>query len=162
MANRTKHGQAQKTSEYKTWATMKERCYNKNCPSYKRYGGRGIVVCDRWVNSFENFFDDMGKKPTANHSLDREDVNGNYEKENCRWATKQEQGRNTSRNVYIDHAGRRMILAEWARELGTGYNNITVMLKKKSMSEVVDFYREKNNFGNSANSLAEISKYLVF
>jgi hypothetical protein len=79
------------TKEYRTWIYMKTRCYNSNSQRYHMYGGRGITVCDRWLNSFENFLADMGRKPTPQHSIDRINVNGNYEPNNCRWATQVEQ-----------------------------------------------------------------------
>ena len=67
------HGEANKTAEYKAWCHIKERCYNIYCKRYKSYGGRGIVVCDRWIDSYENFLSDMGRKPTKGHSIDRID-----------------------------------------------------------------------------------------
>ena len=79
--------------EYNTWATMLQRCMNPNNPSYKDYGGRGITVCDDWLK-FENFFRDMGKRPTPKHSIDRKENGGNYEPGNCRWATNTEQAMN--------------------------------------------------------------------
>lgn len=87
------HGMKQ-SLEYSTWTGMKKRCYDKNQENYKDYGGRGITICDRWKNSFQNFYTDMGKRPSKNHSIDRIDVNGNYEPSNCRWATQSEQNRN--------------------------------------------------------------------
>ena len=86
------------TPEYCAWNRMKDRCYNKNYQFYKYYGGRGITVCDRWRNSFSNFFADMGNKPSTRHSLDKVDNNGNYEPSNCRWATPLEQASNKSNN----------------------------------------------------------------
>jgi hypothetical protein len=79
------------TPEWRAWSNMKSRCYCKSSREYPQYGGRGITVCDKWRNDFEAFFADIGLRPTSDHSLDREEVNGNYEPGNCRWATKQEQ-----------------------------------------------------------------------
>lgn len=79
------------TPEWVAWSNMKSRCYCKSSREYPQYGGRGIEVCSRWLNSFEAFFEDMRLRPSSEHSLDREKVNGNYEPRNCRWATKQEQ-----------------------------------------------------------------------
>lgn len=90
---RFKHGGLH-TKEYHTWQRMKQRCYNETCEDFKEYGGRGIKVCDSWIDSFENFLKDIGKAPEKISSLDRIDVNGNYEPSNCRWATPQTQAYN--------------------------------------------------------------------
>ena len=90
------HGHArapQHTAEYNTWQAMRQRCLNPNYHHYADYGGRNITFCKRW-NTFDNFFADMGPKPSPQHSLDRIDNNGNYNKRNCRWATPAEQAMN--------------------------------------------------------------------
>lgn len=90
------------TPEYCAWTAMKQRCSNPKCHAFKTHGGRGIRVCERWLNSFKNFLDDMGLRPSRFHSLDRyPDQDGNYEPGNCRWATTKEQARNT-RRVKLD------------------------------------------------------------
>ena len=108
------------TPEYNAWRAMKDRCYNRRCKSYPNYGGRGITVCPQWENSFENFFADMGLKPTSSHSIDRKDNNGNYEPDNCRWATITEQNQNTRRTINITHptTGESKCIAEWGLLLG--------------------------------------------
>lgn len=89
----TVHGDC-KSSEYKAWTQMKGRCNNANGKNWKDYGGRGITVCVRWQNSYADFLADMGRKPSPQHSLDREDNDKGYSPDNCRWATKKEQVRN--------------------------------------------------------------------
>lgn len=79
--------------EYRSWQMMKNRCMNPNARDYAYYGGRGIKICDSWME-FDNFLSDMGRRPTSAHTLDREDPDGDYVASNCRWATKVEQSRN--------------------------------------------------------------------
>lgn len=116
----TKHGQAgsRRTPEYTCWASMLQRCHTPTDTGFSHYGARGIRVCDRWRNSFENFLADMGRKPSPNHSLDRIDNDGNYEKANCRWATSRQQANNTTRNRLVTFAGHTHTLQEWCDLLG--------------------------------------------
>ena len=111
------HGMT-KTPEYQAWLDMKARCCNPNYQHYSHYGGRGIGVCDRWKNSFQNFFLDMGSRPTAKHSLDRIDNDGDYCPENCRWATKAEQQNNKSTNRLITIGCVTLTIAQWTKEMG--------------------------------------------
>lgn len=102
---------------YVSWSAMKQRCAESSLsPQY--YRDKGIRVCDRWQNSFEEFLGDMGERPSKQHSIDRIDPNGDYGPENCRWATIVEQARNTSANVLLTHNGETKCIAAWADVLG--------------------------------------------
>ena len=100
------------TPEYRIWAKMHNRCNDKNSKSYNDYGGRGIMVCRSW-KVFENFYEDMGKRPEG-MSIDRIDVNGDYCPENCRWVTVNTQNNNKRNNRYISYKGETKTLSEWA------------------------------------------------
>lgn len=128
-----KHGEIN-TKEYKAWKHAKDRCFNSNTKNYYRYGGRGITVCERWKNSFENFLSDMGYAPSINHSIDRIDNNGNYEQNNCRWATWKQQHGNRSNNRWIEFNGEKRILADWARKLNIDCKKVDTFIKNNSAS----------------------------
>ncbi len=102
---------------YHSWRSMIQRCYDKSVEHYKRYGAKDIKVCDRWINSFSNFLDDMGERPFGK-TLDRINSKGNYEKENCRWATIKQQTNNTNRNFNITFLGKTQTLMQWSEQIG--------------------------------------------
>lgn len=102
------------TAEYGIWKAMKARCYNPKHKNFADYGGRGIKVCSKWIDSPEVFIADMGERPSSLHSIDRIDCNGDYSPDNCRWATQKAQTRNTRRSVVVEHNGEAKTVAEWA------------------------------------------------
>ncbi len=116
------------TRIYAIWQGMKQRCTNKKMQAYKYYGGRGIKVCERWLK-FENFYEDMGERPEGK-SLDRIDNDGDYCKENCRWATIKEQMNNTRYNTKITFKGKTMNVNEWEKKLNMSSGAIRGRLKR--------------------------------
>jgi hypothetical protein len=125
----TKHGYAPRI--YRIWAGMKDRCYNKNRSKYKRYGARGIVVCEEWKNNFMNFYNwAISNGYQDNLSIDRKDNDGNYEPDNCRWITNKEQCNNTSINRFITINNKTQTLSQWAREVNIRIETIEARLKK--------------------------------
>lgn len=135
--NHSKHGMY-KTRIYKTWGNMNARCYCKNSLRFDSYGGRGITVCDEWKNSFEAFYDwAMANGYADDLTIDRIDVNGNYEPENCRWVSNLEQQNNRRNNVLIEYGCESHTIAEWERILGIKKGNLHHMLKVKAFEEIV-------------------------
>lgn len=116
-----------KTREQSTWYNILQRCTNPKSPSWKNYGGRGITICDRWRNSYANFFADMGPRP-AGMSIERKDRDGHYEPNNCHWASAAEQSRNTRRNKRITFQGETLCLKDWAARLDVRYNTLVLRL----------------------------------
>lgn len=139
----TKHGQ-NGTRLYAVWNSMKQRCLNKNHKNYKDYGGRGITICDEWKNDFTKFYDwamNSGYNINAKYmqcTLDRINVNGNYEPINCRWITMKEQGENTRTAHLINYKGECHCLSEWARILNIGRKNLEYKLKKGLTLEEIE------------------------
>jgi hypothetical protein len=122
--------------EYGCWIRLRQRCQLESLPSYSRYGGRGIKVCERWAGSFEAFYEDMGERPSPDLTVDRRDNDGHYSCgkcdecrhngwiANCRWATKSEQARNRRSNHLIEHDGRSLTITEWSEI--TGIDPVTI------------------------------------
>lgn len=124
-----------KTPIYNVWQMMIKRCSVPHSEGYCNYGGRGITVCDRWKDSFENFYQDIGEPPNVDCTLDRINNNAGYSPENCRWATSQEQARNTRANRFVTWKGEKKTLAEWAgdpelRLLGISASLLSHRLRK--------------------------------
>lgn len=107
-----------------TYRNMIARCYNEKHPSYKDYGGRGIRVCDRWLQSYSNFINDIGARPSKKHQLDRMNNDGDYSPDNCKWSTSQKNNNNRRNTIYIEYKGETATIAEWCRRLSLDRNAI--------------------------------------
>jgi len=112
----TTHGMS-RSRIYKIWGSMKQRCLNKNHPTYQRYGAKGIKICEEWMG-FNKFYNDVGDPPSEIHSIDRKDNLKGYIKGNCRWATPTEQANNRSTNRVIAYNGESLTMSQWARKAG--------------------------------------------
>lgn len=143
----TKHGQ-HGTRTYKSWTQMIQRCTNPNAKGYPRYGGRGITVCDRWLESFENFLEDMGERPPG-MTLERLDVNGNYEPGNCTWATWKEQSRNRRTNRLIEFEGETLCMEDVAAKLGISSNTLRDRIKRNGIEAALAMPRGGFKGGDS-------------
>lgn len=126
------HTRGDKPSKaYTAWLGIRRRCLNKNSQDYPDYGGRGITVCARWLDSFEDFLADVGEPPTAGHSIDRyPDNDGNYEPGNVRWATLSQQAVNKRNNRLLTLDGVALTVADWGRRTGFGLKRIHARLKR--------------------------------
>jgi hypothetical protein len=116
--------------EYNIWAGIKQRCCNPSSELFARYGARGITICDRWRESFEAFYADMGPRPTPQHTIERKNNDGNYEPGNCIWATMKVQERNRRNNRLLTHEGITATIAEWSERTGIAYATIYSRLRK--------------------------------
>lgn len=108
---------AQYKSEYQSWINMRARCLDTKHKKYLIYGARGITICERW-NEFKNFMLDMGRKADPKFTIEREDVNGNYEPANCRWISRKDQGRNKRNSVFVTYQNKKVLLIDLVEELG--------------------------------------------
>ena len=137
IASRVKrtHGQS-KTKLHYAWLQMKGRCINPRHKEYRYYGGRGIKVCERWLN-FENFAADIGQPPSPKHSIDRKNNDGDYEPGNVKWSTQVEQVRNRGIAIYVEINGVRRHLAEWAEVSGNSYSKLLQRLRRGIVGEML-------------------------
>lgn len=118
--------------EYRVWNQIKDRCYNEKRDCYKDYGARGITMSDEWKDDFEAFYRDMGPRPTNHHTVERDNNNSGYSKENCRWATKLEQGNNKRNNIFFFYNGVAKTLATWCKELNLDYGVVYMRIQRGS------------------------------
>jgi len=131
-AKRYRHGYktaGKYSSEYSIWMNMRSRCKNPKNNRYSTYGARGISVCPQWDKDFVNFLQDMGRRPSPDHTIERIDNDGNYEPSNCRWATRQEQARNRTTSRFIQLEGETKTLAEWCEIRGLPMKSVHARLK---------------------------------
>lgn len=123
------------TRIYKIWKGIKNRCLNKKTPSYRNWGGRGITICDEWKNDFLPFYNwSMSHGYSDELSIDRINNNGNYEPNNCRWATRKEQNRNTRQNTFYTYKGETHCLKEWSEKLNFSYKLLQQRIKRDGLS----------------------------
>lgn len=134
-----------KSSTYNSWDNMIQRCHNPKNTNYIRYGAKGTSVCDRWrgKDGFVNFLSDMGEKPTPKHSIDRIENSKGYFAENCRWATRKEQHRNRTTNVWYEYNGDKMILTDWANKLKVSQNQLKEHIEKYGIESAINHYTSK-------------------
>lgn len=145
----TTHGKTN-TRLYHIYNSMKQRCYEINNPSYIHYGQRGIIICKEWLSDFINFYNwSINNGYQKGLSIDRIDVNGNYEPSNCRWITKEEQQRNKTNNIQITYNGKTKPLKTWCVELGLPYRTIFARYKYGNWRDPVTLFETPIKIGNN-------------
>ena len=138
---------------YNVWFSMKDRCNNTKNKNYKNYGERGIKVCDRWLESFDNFYEDMGERPSSKHQLDRIDNNGNYEPSNCRWTLPQSNviNRRKNKDYAISKTGKDIYQVRLSRDYS--YKRVSGIQSLEKAREIRDFmvylYENEKNIWNN-------------
>lgn len=144
------HGDAcrgRTSPEYNIWVMMRQRCTNPNDKRYANYGGRGIVFVDRW-SEFANFLQDLGRRPSPKHTLDRTDNDGPYSPANCAWATHSEQANNRSNNRVLSVEGRQITLAQASKDYGIPYSALKCRLRRGwSDAEAVELEKRRQTSG---------------
>lgn len=124
------HGES-RTPDYYVWSGIKKRCLNPDAHNYAQYGGKGIDVSDEWKDSFETFKNDMGPRPSPQHSVERRNNKKGYSADNCYWATPVEQANNRSTNTIVEHEGEKMTVAQLARKLDRPYEQVLREVNRK-------------------------------
>lgn len=147
------------TLQYRIWNSMIQRCTNVQNPAYARYGGRGIAVCERWMQSFEVFYSDMGDRPKG-MTLDRVDTDGDYEPGNCRWATAKEQARNTRSNRMLSFRGESKCLQEWSDAIGIDKSSLRERLDagwsvERALTEPIRYSHKLLSYKGQSKTAAE-------
>ncbi len=145
-----KYGEGvRKTPEYCAWNNIKQRCSNPNRKCAEHYVEKGIKVCSRWLKSFDNFLSDMGMRPSSKHTIERRKNHIGYTKENCYWATREVQSRNQTNNVWLEYKGNRMVLSDWAKELGV---TPCTLKNRVNRNMPIESIFQQGNLRNSLNS----------
>ena len=137
-----------------SWVAMIQRCTNPNNSAYHNYGGRGIRVCDRWLKSFEDFYVDMGERPSLEYSIDRINNNGNYEPDNCRWASRSEQANNRRNNVFRTYKGETLTLTQFAHK----YNIHRVSL----FNRIASGYQNRKKLECYSSYLSNLVNFVIY
>lgn len=131
LSNRFKKHGMSKLPLYNIWSSTKNRCYNKKCQDYKDYGARGIIICDEWLNNFQSFYDwAIANGYKEGLTIERINTNGNYNPNNCRWATNKEQQNNKRSNRLIEYKDKKQTISQWAEKLGIKYTTLYSRLNK--------------------------------
>lgn len=140
---------------YKSWINAKQRCYNPNNHNYPNYGGRGIKMCEKWVESFVSFLEDMGERPSKEYTLDRIDVDGDYEPSNCRWATRRTQSNNRRDNVFLYLNGERLTVSEFSVKYNVNRSNVAYEMRRGlSANEIIEKYSNMDLLYSNRNEIS--------
>lgn len=140
--NSTIHGMSN-SKEFASWWNMRERCFNPKDKRYHRYGERGITICQRWLDGFQNFYDDMGKCP-KNYTIERINNDGNYEPSNCIWASRKIQARNRNITRWFTYNGKKLCYAEVSRKLKIPHHKLRYLIEDKGLSldDAISYMKE--------------------
>lgn len=147
---------------YSTWHGMRQRCLDKNSTSYHNYGGRGIAICKEWMNDYVSFYEwALANGATKDLTLDRIDVNGNYEPSNCRWANSYTQANNTRQNRFIEYNGERLTVIQWARKTGIEEGTIRARLDNYgySVAQALGYEPYKKSNGDRSHTRKPVNQY---